>query len=445
MAAVLATFQHHSAPRGLRTARTGEGARDELHGYAPEDALPQGSRPPCLGVPRGPLARVQRRTVQQIVDAVPLVPLLDDPVPQMVEQLPDVLRFFDSLLPVPEQAIEVPKIVLDDVFVRTSVRDTQLVEQLVEVPTIISYSSLRRTMEQNVDIPVPRRGGRSTGLQGFLPGQSSTASSSSSKKRISERTVEQIVRFPGEGLQDFRPGQVSPASSSFHSPAGSDDDANEPGDGVFRTFPHGKKCGVPGRSVRTCPGTSAHGPRRLMSSPGGPMSRRWEYERRMIDINQRVADDLPIGPKEYEAWRRWSGLPPSSSYSSGKRRKRKKRSKKKLSKSSSGVRIRRCVHRFRSRSSSSRCVPSLRPLVSGSLLFAVLLGSTVDTCYVSLQRLLWLSSSTWRSSLQSFIFSWTVWHVVNYAVLGTDSQAIRGLYASVQFSDKVVFLPCVGQ
>ena len=93
----------------------------------------------------------------------------------------------------------------------------------------------------------------------------------------------------------------------------------------------------------------------------------------------------------------------------------------------------------------SRCVPSLRPLVSGSLLFAVLLGSTVDTCYVSLQRLLWLSSSTWRSSLQSSIFAWTVWHVVNYTVLGTDSQAIRGLYASVQFSDKVVFLPGVGQ
>ena len=75
-----------------------------------------------------------------------------------------------------------------------------------------------------------------------------------------------------EGLQDFRPGQSSPASSSFHSPAGSDDDANEPCDGVFRTFPD-KKCGVPGRSVRTCPGTSVHGPRRLMSSPGGSMSR----------------------------------------------------------------------------------------------------------------------------------------------------------------------------
>ena len=97
----------------------------------------------------------------------------------------------------------------------------------------------------------------------------------------------------------------------------------------------------------------------------------------MIDINQRVADGLPIGPKEYEAWRRYSGLPPSSSYSSGKRRKRKKRSKRskrKLSKSSSGVRIRRCVHRFRSRSSSScRACLSLRSLVPDSHLFVVLL------------------------------------------------------------------------
>ena len=32
---------------------------------------------------------------------------------------------------------------------------------------------------------------------------------------------------------------------------------------------------------------------------------------------------------------------------------------------------------------------SLRPLVSGSYLFAVPFGLTVDTCYVSLQRLLW--------------------------------------------------------
>ena len=112
--------------------------------------------------------------MEQIVDAVPLVPLLDDPVPQIVEQLQDVMRFFDTLLPVPEQVIAAPKILLDDVPMRTAVRDTQLVEQLVEVPTIISWSSLlQRTMEQNVDIPVP--GGGISGAQGFLPRQSSTA------------------------------------------------------------------------------------------------------------------------------------------------------------------------------------------------------------------------------------------------------------------------------
>ena len=34
-------FQHHSAPRGPRTARTGGRARVEVHGRVPEDALPQ--------------------------------------------------------------------------------------------------------------------------------------------------------------------------------------------------------------------------------------------------------------------------------------------------------------------------------------------------------------------------------------------------------------------
>ena len=64
---------------------------------------------------------------------------------------------------------------------------------------------------------------------------------------FSERTLEQIVDIPGGGPQGFRPGQGSPASSFFVSPVGSDDDANEPDEGVFRTLHHGKKCGVPGR------------------------------------------------------------------------------------------------------------------------------------------------------------------------------------------------------
>ena len=114
--------------------------------------------------------------MEQAAAYAPMVQILDIPVPQLEDQLADVMRFFDTLQPVPEQAIEVPKILLDDVPVRTPVRDTQLVEQLV---TIISCSSLQRTTEQHVDIPVPRRGGRHPGLQGFPPRQSSTAALSS--------------------------------------------------------------------------------------------------------------------------------------------------------------------------------------------------------------------------------------------------------------------------
>ena len=148
-----------------------------------EDVVPaRGSRPPCLGEPRGPQERDQPRTVEQAAAYAPMVQILDIPVPQMVEQLPDVLRFFATLLPVPEQDIVVPKIVLDDVPERTVVRDTQLAEQLVEVPTVVSFSSLRRTVEQHVDIPVLRREGRHPGLQGFPPRQSSTAMLSSAER-----------------------------------------------------------------------------------------------------------------------------------------------------------------------------------------------------------------------------------------------------------------------
>ena len=48
-----------------------------------------------------------------------------------------------------------PKIFIERIPPRTSVREPQLAEQLVEVPTIVSFSSLQRIMEQTVDIPVP--------------------------------------------------------------------------------------------------------------------------------------------------------------------------------------------------------------------------------------------------------------------------------------------------
>ena len=136
----------------------------------------------------------------------------------MVEQFLDIMHFFDTPLPDPEQVIDVPKILSDDVPMRALVRETQLAEQLVEVPTIVSWSLVQLITKQNVDIPVPGRGEGISGLQGFLPRQSSTALHGS-LERIPERIVEQNDDFPvGGGLQDFLPGQSSSASSL--SPAG---------------------------------------------------------------------------------------------------------------------------------------------------------------------------------------------------------------------------------
>ena len=114
-----------------------------------------------------PQEKVLRRTVEQIVDSLLVVPLLHTFAPQMVEHLVDVLSPFE--FQVPEQVIEVPKIFLEDFPMRTSAREPQLAEQ-------------------------PRRGGRR--LQGLLPEQDPRA-----------LTVEQIVDIPVpvEGLEGFRP------------------------------------------------------------------------------------------------------------------------------------------------------------------------------------------------------------------------------------------------
>ena len=141
----------NEAPRGQRTA-SAEATNDALRSQTTsvagdteffslyEEEL-GGTRPDRLYEVR-PQGRVQRHTVEQIVESPQVVPSLDVPVPQTI----------------PEQAIEVPKISSTPCPPRRRrVRFAeQMAEQLVEVPTIISYSSLRGIMEQNVDIPVPR-------------------------------------------------------------------------------------------------------------------------------------------------------------------------------------------------------------------------------------------------------------------------------------------------
>ena len=59
-----------------------------------------------------------------------------------------------------------PKTLPHDVPMRHFCHEPQLVEQMVEVPTIVSFSSLQRTVEQNVDIPVV--GGRWSWWRSFF-------------------------------------------------------------------------------------------------------------------------------------------------------------------------------------------------------------------------------------------------------------------------------------
>ena len=114
--------------------------RDAQHGEVPEQPTPQepgtryydlddddsvpelgGSRPDSLLDVSGPQERVQRHFVEQIVDSVPGLSVLGAPVPQE-KQLADVLMLFDTMMPDVEQVIEVPKIILDQVSQRSSLR-----------------------------------------------------------------------------------------------------------------------------------------------------------------------------------------------------------------------------------------------------------------------------------------------------------------------------------
>ena len=168
---------------------------------------------------------------------------------------------------IPSRLSKCPRFLPEDVSLRTAVREPQLAEQMVDVPTIVSYSWMQLRVEQNVDIPVPGRGGRIAGLQGFFPGQSSTALPS--EERISERIVEQNVDFTvGGGLQDFRPGQSS--SSSSHVPARVSEALDEDGEGFILHFsPKVKKMRSWVRTRgRNCSPSRAHPRRQLMGITG---------------------------------------------------------------------------------------------------------------------------------------------------------------------------------
>ena len=103
----------------------------------------KGTRPDRVADVR-PQERVPRRIVEQIVDSVPVVPLLHAPVPQTLDSVVEVLKILDKSLPdVEQQVLEVPKILQHTVPQRSSLLEPQMAEQLVAVP-VIEFIVFRR-------------------------------------------------------------------------------------------------------------------------------------------------------------------------------------------------------------------------------------------------------------------------------------------------------------
>ena len=92
-----------------------------------------GSWPDQLFAVSGPQEEVPRHTVEQMADSAPVLPMLDAPVPLVVEQPVKVLKILDNSLLDVEQVIEVPKIILHHVPQRAVLREPQLAELLVDV------------------------------------------------------------------------------------------------------------------------------------------------------------------------------------------------------------------------------------------------------------------------------------------------------------------------
>ena len=116
-----------------------------------------------------------------------------------------------------EQVIAVPKISFDRVPKRFRRLRTRKADQLVEVPTIISYSSLpQRNVEQTIDIPVPHDpGGRGGGggLQIFSQGQGTTACRGA--EFVDIPVPQGRGGLGGGGLQSFSQGQGQGFFSHF--------------------------------------------------------------------------------------------------------------------------------------------------------------------------------------------------------------------------------------
>ena len=194
MRMALATVLHHSydrvhaeygAPRSQTTATRARGGEESnekkctakirktsppqafFQLYDEEDAKWE-VRPESVTDPV-PQGWVQRHTVEHRIEACPFVQILDAPVPQMEDQVVELLqKIVTASLVEPVQVLAVPKISLDRTPQRSAVRRTQMAEQLVEMPTEPGYA---------LAVLASKHYSRSE-LRGIFSGQGSTASRS---------------------------------------------------------------------------------------------------------------------------------------------------------------------------------------------------------------------------------------------------------------------------
>ena len=234
VAMALAEFSHHSS-RGQRMARAGVWGHEQNYTAkirkppTPQPELfsleeePGGGLPAPLSEVAGWQERVQRHVMEDLGSVCPFVQILDLPLPQIVGRLVQFPGSRAGFSKCPSSSLKTSPCVPR--FLSRSWRNSWWkCRRFFPIPCFSGLWSSSSTFQFLV-------GGPSSGLQGFSSGQRSTASPS--KKRISERIVEQIVDpVSGGRLQ---------GSSSSHSPAGVEERADEPGKGVFRTFPKNKK------------------------------------------------------------------------------------------------------------------------------------------------------------------------------------------------------------
>ena len=317
----LATVLHHSydrvhteygAPRSQNTATRarGGGESDEkkytamfrktpplpafFQLYDEEDAV-WGVR---LGsvfdpVPQG---RVERHVVEHRIETCPFVQILDAPVPQLGDQVLELLqKIVTSSSVEPVQVIEVPKVFPDRVLQRIVERcPPQTAEQLVEVPTQPWYVAMvlaeKVFSKQEIRRILAEMQGRGGGARGGLPGSRTGQDSTANLEQIGEypvpqvrwegggsvqgslpvlnsaAVVEQNVGFPARRVPGFLSGQGSASSSSrLH------DAADEDFTGVFRTFPVRKKSARSGSHLGSeLPPESSPSTRRAYEHPNAP-------------------------------------------------------------------------------------------------------------------------------------------------------------------------------